>query len=77
MWSEIAATRAEERMTILLTTHYMEEADVLASELAIIDRGRVVVHGAPEALKSDLRGDASRSSSRTALARGRVRRSRG
>ena len=34
-------------MTILLTTHYMEEADRLASRLAIIDRGRVVARGRP------------------------------
>src|SRR5207247_4919170 len=42
---------------ILLTTHYLEEADRLASQLAIVDRGRVVVEGTPEALKSDLKGD--------------------
>lgn len=45
-------------MTIVLTTHYMEDADRLASQLAIIDRGRVVVEGAPGQLKSDLKGDA-------------------
>jgi ABC-2 type transport system ATP-binding protein len=56
MWSEIERLAAE-RMTILLTTHYMEEADKLASELAIIDRGRIIVQGTPEALKSDLSGD--------------------
>jgi ABC-2 type transport system ATP-binding protein len=44
-------------MTILLTTHYLEEADRLTSELAIIDRGQVVVRGTPEQLKSDLSGD--------------------
>jgi ABC-2 type transport system ATP-binding protein len=57
MWSEIRRLAAEERMTILLTTHYMEEADSLASELAIIDHGRIVVQGTPHELKSDLRGD--------------------
>jgi len=57
MWREIERLAAEELMTILLTTHYLEEADRLASQLAIIDRGRVVVEGAPGALKSDLRGD--------------------
>jgi ABC-2 type transport system ATP-binding protein len=44
-------------MTILLTTHYLEEADRLASQLAIVDRGRIVVQGPPEQLKSDLQGD--------------------
>jgi ABC-2 type transport system ATP-binding protein len=44
-------------MTILLTTHYLEEADRLASRLVIVDRGRVVAEGSPEELKSELRGD--------------------
>jgi len=43
---------------VLLTTHYLEEADRLASQLAIVDRGRVVAAGTPEELKSELRGDA-------------------
>ncbi len=42
---------------MLLTTHYLEEADRLASQLAIVDRGRVVVAGTPEELKSELHGD--------------------
>ena len=45
-------------LTILLTTHYLEEADQLASDLAIVDEGRVVAQGSPEQLKSELRGDA-------------------
>jgi ABC-2 type transport system ATP-binding protein len=43
---------------VLLTTHYLEEADRLASRLAIVDRGRVVASGTPDELKSELRGDA-------------------
>jgi ABC-2 type transport system ATP-binding protein len=58
MWTEIARLRDEEGLTILLTTHYLEEADQLASKLAIVDRGRVVAEGTPEALKADLQGDA-------------------
>jgi ABC-2 type transport system ATP-binding protein len=58
MWSEIARLAAHEQMTVLLTTHYLEEADRLASRLAIVDRGRVVTHGTPEELKNELRGDA-------------------
>ncbi len=58
MWSEIARLRDAEGLTILLTTHYLEEADQLAANLAIVDRGRVVAHGTPEALKAGLRGDA-------------------
>jgi ABC-2 type transport system ATP-binding protein len=57
MWREIERLAVEERMTILLTTHYLEEADRLASRLAIIDRGRVVVEGTPDELKSELHGD--------------------
>jgi ABC-2 type transport system ATP-binding protein len=57
LWLEIERLAADERMTILLTTHYMEEADRLASRLAIIDRGRVVAEGTPERLKSELEGD--------------------
>ena len=44
-------------MTVLLTTHYLEEADQLADRLAIIDSGRLVVEGTPDELKSELRGD--------------------
>ena len=57
MWWEIERLAGEEQMTILLTTHYLEEADRLASQLAIVDRGRIVVEGPPEQLKSDLQGD--------------------
>jgi ABC-2 type transport system ATP-binding protein len=58
MWKEISRLREAEGLTILLTTHYLEEADQLASNLAIVDRGRVVAQGTPEALKAGLRGDA-------------------
>jgi len=58
MWSELEAMAQVERMTVLLTTHYLEEADRLASRLAIVDHGRVVVAGSPEQLKDGLRGDA-------------------
>jgi len=58
MWEEISRLAREEGITILLTTHYLEEADELASQLAIVDRGRIVVQGSPEALKGELQGDA-------------------
>ena len=57
MWQEIARLAGAEGMTVLLTTHYLEEADRLARELAIVDRGRVVATGTPDALKGQLRGD--------------------
>jgi ABC-2 type transport system ATP-binding protein len=58
MWKEISRLAREEGLTVLLTTHYMEEADVLASRLVILDRGRVVTEGSPDELKGELRGDA-------------------
>jgi ABC-2 type transport system ATP-binding protein len=58
MWTEIARLQREEGLTILLTTHYLEEADQLASSLAIVDRGRVVAQGSPDELKASLEGDA-------------------
>jgi ABC-2 type transport system ATP-binding protein len=57
MWQEIARLAGSKGMTVLLTTHYLEEADRLASELAIVDRGRVVATGTPDGLKGQLRGD--------------------
>jgi ABC-2 type transport system ATP-binding protein len=57
LWQEIERLAGDEELTILLTTHYLEEADRLASDLAIVDRGRVVVQGSPEQLKNELQGD--------------------
>jgi ABC-2 type transport system ATP-binding protein len=57
MWHEIDQLAKSERMTILLTTHYLEEADQLAQHLAIVDRGKVVVEGTPQELKRSLRAD--------------------
>src|SRR6478672_9683797 len=57
IWHEIERLARDERMTILLTAHYLEEADRLASRLAIVDRGRIVAEGSPDALKSQLEGD--------------------
>jgi ABC-2 type transport system ATP-binding protein len=58
MWAEIARLAGAEGMTVLLTTHYLEEADRLAGRLAIADRGRVVASGTPDELKGELHGDA-------------------
>jgi ABC-2 type transport system ATP-binding protein len=57
MWAEIERLSSDEQVTVLLTTHYLEEADRLADRLAIVDHGRIVVDGAPEALKHELHGD--------------------
>jgi ABC-2 type transport system ATP-binding protein len=58
LWAEIRRLTREDGLTILLTTHYLEEADRLADHLAIVDHGRVVAEGTPDALKASLRGDA-------------------
>ncbi len=56
LWEELARINAE-GTTMLLTTHYMEEADHLCSRLAIIDEGRVVVDGRPDELKAAVGAD--------------------
>lgn len=58
MWGEVQRLAQREQLTILLTTHYLEEADQLADRLAIVSRGQIVVEGTPSALKAQLRGDA-------------------
>jgi ABC-2 type transport system ATP-binding protein len=58
MWREIARLAREDGLTVMLTTHYLEEADHLAHHVAIIDHGQIVVEGTPEGLKAELRGDA-------------------
>jgi ABC-2 type transport system ATP-binding protein len=57
MWVEVERLAAQENLTILLTTHYLEEADRLAERVAIVSRGKIVAEGAPAALKADLRGE--------------------
>jgi ABC-2 type transport system ATP-binding protein len=54
MWDEITRLAESDRVTVLLTTHYLDEADRLASRLAVVDRGRVVAEGEPDQLKQDL-----------------------
>ncbi len=56
MWQEIERLR-DEGVTVLLTTHYLDEADRLASLVAIVDHGRVVTSGTPDGLKGELKGD--------------------
>ncbi len=56
-WRALNELAARQQLTILLTTHYLEEADQFASRLAIIDRGQIVAEGTPDELKAALRGD--------------------
>ncbi|QWF83433.1 ATP-binding cassette domain-containing protein [Amycolatopsis sp. CA-230715] len=57
MWDEIARLAKDDGLTVLLTTHYLEEADNLASRLVIVDKGKVVAEGTPDELKSRIGGD--------------------
>lgn len=57
IWNYIRILRKREEMTIILTTHYMEEADRLCDRVAIIDKGRIVAMDTPSLLKQEVAGD--------------------
>jgi ABC-2 type transport system ATP-binding protein len=54
IWDEVRRLNVEQGMTIFLTTQYLEEADKLADDVAIIDKGRIVARGAPALLKRQI-----------------------
>src|ERR1044072_8177442 len=54
MWQEVARLAHEDGVTVFLTTQYLEEADVLADRIAIIDQGKIVARGAPDSLKAEI-----------------------
>jgi ABC-2 type transport system ATP-binding protein len=56
MWEAVQGLRGE-GITVVLTTHYMEEADELCDRLAIIDHGKILIEDTPAALKASLGGD--------------------
>jgi len=57
MWKYVRRLVEEEKVTIILTTHYMEEADMLCDRIAIIDKGRIVALDTPAKLKAGVGGD--------------------
>ncbi len=57
VWNFLKKLRAEDSMTVFLTTHYMEEAEALCSRVAIIDSGRIIALGSPDDLKAQLPGN--------------------
>lgn len=57
LWEHIRALRAEREITLLLTTHYLDEADAMAERVVIIDHGAVIADDTPEALKKQHAGD--------------------
>ncbi len=54
LWAEVARLARDEGVTVFLTTQYLEEADILADRVGIIDHGRIVAEGTPEALKAEI-----------------------
>ena len=54
LWQEVARLARDEGVTVFLTTQYLEEADVLADRVGIIDHGRIVAEGTPAALKAEI-----------------------
>jgi ABC-2 type transport system ATP-binding protein len=54
MWAEVSHLARDDGVTVFLTTQYLEEADVLADRVGIIDHGRIVAEGTPEALKAEI-----------------------
>jgi ABC-2 type transport system ATP-binding protein len=54
LWQEVARLARDDGVTVFLTTQYLEEADVLADRVGIIDRGHLVAEGTPEALKAEI-----------------------
>ena len=59
VWEHVAAMRARFQMTVLLTTHYMEEAEKLCDRVGLMHRGRLRVVGTPAALKAERGPDAT------------------
>jgi len=51
LWSHVKQLNEGERVTVFLTTHYMEEADRVAHRIAIIDHGSIIAQGTPQELK--------------------------
>src|SRR5215218_5951932 len=54
LWDEVGRLAREDGVTVLLTTQYLEEADALADRVGIIDQGRIVAEGTPDALKAEV-----------------------
>ena len=54
LWEEVQRLAGDRGVTVFLTTQYLEEADVLADRVGIIDHGRIVAEGTPEALKAEI-----------------------
>jgi ABC-2 type transport system ATP-binding protein len=54
LWAEVGHLARDEGVTVFLTTQYLEEADVLADRVGIIDHGKIVAEGTPDQLKAEI-----------------------
>jgi ABC-2 type transport system ATP-binding protein len=57
LWDHILRLRAEHEMTIMLTTHYLDEADTMAERVVVVDHGQVIADDTADGLKRTLAGD--------------------
>ena len=57
MWKYIDRLVKDEKITLILTTHYMEEADFLCNRIGIIDKGKIIALDSPSRLKESLGGE--------------------
>jgi ABC-2 type transport system ATP-binding protein len=57
LWTQVKKLNSEERVTVFLTTHYMEEAERVARHVAIIDHGRIIAQGSPAELRQQTRAE--------------------
>jgi ABC-2 type transport system ATP-binding protein len=57
LWTHVQQINQDERVTVFLTTHYMEEAERVAHRIAIIDHGRIIAQGTPRELKDQTNSD--------------------
>ncbi len=69
MWKYVKRLVHEEKVTVILTTHYMEEADMLCDRIGIIDKGKIVALDTPAALKAGLGGDIIRLKTKDSIER--------
>src|SRR3954453_5184167 len=60
LWEEVERLSADDGVTVFLTTQYLEEADVLADRVGIIDHGKIVAEGTPAQLKAEIGGSSLR-----------------
>ncbi len=57
LWGHVLRMRDEHAMTVVLTTHYMDEADTMAERVVVVDHGRIIADDTADRLKADLAGD--------------------